>query len=929
MKRLFLILSVLLFSLLLISGGSKFTSPLKSRIPNSLQAKLSPDLIDVLNNYKREGKWSLPDSYFLIDKETLKNAERKARILQRMEKRKAKFEARLKDKGISARGLTKERNPFVLPFEKRKDPDRLVDILSVFIKVNGDPSFLENYGVKIRTRVKNIVTAEVPVDKLEEIASLSDVIYIELSRLAEPNLDSSVPATSANLIRIYREYGIDSKGYTGKGVVVGIVDTGIDWTHADFKDPSTGKTRIWRIWDQTIDTPGRFPSETDPELPTLNYGTEWTNSDIDSGICTETDTDGHGTHVAGISAGNGRAGAVGKYTGVAPESDIIMVKTTFYDTDIVDGVKYIFKKAQDKGENAVANLSLGMGFYWAVRNADGFDGTDLFSQALDGLVSNGKLIVKSAGNDGLFRNTTPPWPPNPGAYHGEGSLSTTNTHTLTIPTAQEWIIRNLVWYKPTDTVRVQIIGPSTPPQPWMPPNEVFGSVETGQSLWFFGWTADIYFSLPSTPNPNNLDRYGNFSIWYSSYSYWYYYYFYIAGGDWKVEIAAGSGGGSQNYDYWTKGWGAYLGWADETLLTGNYLHRKSLPSASSAKKLIVVGAYTTKNRWQSVDGNTYQYSYLPPLEHIADFSSPGPTRDGRMKPEISAPGFGVASSLSKDYSVSQPWIVEDGKHVIMQGTSMSAPHVTGAVALLLQKYGALSSTEAINLLQANATWDGYTAIYGSKPNYAFGAGKLNVRFLNNPPVAQLTASPLKGVIPLNVNFNGSTSYDDDGIIVSWSWDFGDGTTHRGDIRTESLDAGLKLSHTYNKTGTYTVKLTVEDNTGDLSSPATVNITAFEVYPPVSISLKRELNKTLFREEAYHTISWAPNPDNKYVTISSYKIYRKLQNESEDKYKLLATVPATTFQYTDKRLDPKLKFHYALTSVDSEGNESKKSNPVGN
>lgn len=930
MKKFLLIF--LLFPFLFIFWGSNFNNHFKTKIPSSIAAKLSPDLIDVLNKYKAEGKWSLPDTYFLLDKDTIKNADRKARVLQRMEKRKARYEARLKEKGIGPTDRVKgEKNPFILSFEKRKDPDRPdVDIVGVFIKVNSDPSFLSSYGVKIRTRIKNIVTAMVYVDRIEEIAKDGRVIYIELSRLMEPVLDKSVPSTSADLIRIYHEYGIDSIGYTGKGVVVGVVDTGIDWTHTDFKDPVTGKTRIIRIWDQTVNTPGRFPSDTDPDLPDLDYGTEWTNNDIDSGICTEVDADGHGTHVAGIAAGNGRGGDVGKYTGMAPESDIVMVKTTFYNTAIVDGVKYIFEKARDGGQNAVANLSLGMGFFNAVYYADGFDGTDLFSQSLDALVSNGKLIVKSAGNDGLFRNTTPPWPDIPGAYHGEGNLTSTNTHQLRIPVAQEWLVRNLFWYEQTDTLSIRVIGPSSPPQPWMPPNEEFGPMETGQSGWIFGWTADVYFSLPATPDPNNLDQYGRVSIWYSSYSLWYYSYWYIAGGDdWRIEITAGSGGGSQDYDYWTNGYGAYLGLAEPTLVTQNYLHRKSLPSASSAKKLIVVGAYTTKNRWRSVNGNYYQYSLLPPLEHIADFSSPGPTRDLRMKPEITAPGFGVASSLSKDYSVSQPWIVEDGKHVIIQGTSMSAPHVTGAVALMLQKFGALSYADAVNLLQANATWDGYTQIYGSKPNYAFGAGKLNVRFLNEPPVAQLKASPTKGPIPLNVQFDGISSYDTDGIIVGWNWDFGDGTTSKGDIRTQSRESGLKPSHIFEKVGTFTAKLQVEDNTGDLSPHATVTIVAFEVYPPVGISLKRDINKSLFREEAYHTITWSANPENKHVTIASYRIYRKLQSEGDDKYKLIATVPSNTFKYTDEKLDPKLKFHYALTSVDSEGNESKKSDPVGN
>ena len=190
--------------------------------------------------------------------------------------------------------------------------------------------------------------------------------------------------------------GTDSAlfGAKGKNVIVGIVDSGIDWCHPDFIDPDTGTSRILYLWDQTL-SPQAGESSPSP----YGYGVEYDQNIINSALLTcnhnlvrEKDDEGHGTHVAGTAAGNGEA-SQGKYTGAAPQAKIIFVKTTFSDADIMDGVSYIFEKAAQLGMPAVVNLSLG-------GHAGPHDGTSLLSQALDQLSGEGKIVVVAAGNEG-------------------------------------------------------------------------------------------------------------------------------------------------------------------------------------------------------------------------------------------------------------------------------------------------------------------------------------------------------------------------------------------------------------------------------------------------------------------------------------------------------------------------------------------------
>ncbi len=568
-------------------------------------------------------------------------------------------------------------------------------------------SSLRAQGLSPRTRVGDIVTITIPLDALDLIETLPGIREVEMSRPLKPVLDVSRIASHADQANGSTAPPFPATGYTGRNVVVGIVDTGIDLQHGDFRDPSN-QTRINFCWDQTSSA-GTKPQP-------FNYGSEWTAAQINAGTAIQSDFSGHGTHVAGIAAGDGSDTGNGqpadRFIGVAPESDIIFVKTTFLTGDVTDAVSYIFSKAGVRP--AVVNLSLG--------TQDGpHDGTSLFDQAISNLTGAGRIIVAAAGNEGNPTNN--PNTPNIHARQIFSADTDSMVFTFTIPTytpnpgtnpLNDFIVID-GWYEGADNFSFRVESPA--------------GKRTNEVLRDFSFTTCIngtqegrvYIenNKPVAP-PSNGDNEIYIEITEPTSSF-------NCGlpksGTWKIIAYRKGPIVSGVIDFWISA--ALLGAGGGSPSFGiGAANSHIVGSPASALNVISVGAYITKRQWTAVNG-VRQYVGMTDADigRIASFSSPGPLRDGTPAPDLVAPGQGIASARSSAATTSNDFNLTDGKHHINQGTSQASPQVAGAVALLLERYPTETPTQIRTRLKETARRDSFT---GTEENNTYGAGKLEV-----------------------------------------------------------------------------------------------------------------------------------------------------------------------------------------------------------
>ncbi len=183
---------------------------------------------------------------------------------------------------------------------------------------------------------------------------------------------------------------------------------------------------------------------------------------------------------------------------------------------------------------------------------------------------------------------------------------------------------------------------------------------------------------------------------------------------------------------------------------------------------------------------------------------------------------------------------------------------------------------------------------------------------NQAPIPVIIATPTMGLYPLSVQFNASKSYDPDGNIVKFEWDFGDG--EKGN--------GKETYHIFNEVGKYTVKLTVEDDKGKTASD-TIVISVYNIQPPLNQKFVLLENKSLFSLEYFYKISWEKNIFNQELgaKIVGYKVYRKGENEKE--FTLIKKVDKDIFYVYDRSLgNKKIYYNYYVTSIDENGRESR-------
>jgi subtilisin family serine protease len=601
-------------------------------------------------------------------------------------------------------------------------------VVDVFVRgAAGVEDKLKAIGARVGIRAGEWLTAQVPLDRLREIRSLGGVRAVELA----PRLHYST-STMADIRASGVRRRVDRDEYTGstgEGTIVGIVDSGIDWRHGDFIDDVTGESRILYLWDHE-------PPEGSSGLPPgtvagmeFDYGIECRQSQMGrNGTCPSRDTDGHGTHVAGIAAGDGSGFHRGnqplyEYPGVAPEADLIIVRRTVSGRSVADGVAYIFARAAELGKPAVVNLSLGTPF-------GPHDGTQALSVIMDALSGPGRIIVAAAGNEGSNFGLV-------GSLHGEATVARGDSgmieflvddYTRGLENNDDLMLLQ-VFYSPQDTFTVTLQRPDGT-RIDVGFNDTTSSLGAAGGVVAYNGTAagDTIFA-DSTFESSSLFPTSTTNYFTAFIGEWLDGATAPGVGTWRMILRKASGSGSGLLD-------AYIPFVTiptEPFFTTGATNRRLIASPAEARRVIAVGAHHAFASWRSFDGNVYQFNpSLFPVNNLTFFSSPGPTRDGRLKPEITAPGIAL-SSMSRDanYGGVVEFVSPDSAHVLEAGTSMSAPHVTGTVALMLAVYKHLTPEQAIEALTRGARRDNFTnrtftGEPNTSPNASWGFGKLDV-----------------------------------------------------------------------------------------------------------------------------------------------------------------------------------------------------------
>jgi minor extracellular serine protease Vpr len=612
-------------------------------------------------------------------------------------------------------------------------------VVNLFVQGSIPKSDLQAQGIEVNTWTPAGMTVRCPLSRLPLLQSMPGISRIHPAGRCKLYLDRS--AVDADVASVRTPVPPGFAGQSGAGVLVGIVDSGVDLQHGDFRNPD-GSTRLISIWDQNGS--GIRP-------PGFSYGVEWTAAQINNGGAKETDGFGHGTHVLGIAAGDGSSASHGKpaftYVGMAPGADICAVKTDLSISGIVDGINYIFQKATQRGEPAVVNLSLGT-------QEGPHDGTHILDQLINQLTGPGRIVVAAAGNEGAD------------GLHARVTLTPTTSQdaTMTLPSyapgsgaGNDFIIVG-AWYSGLEQISVTLTTPN---------GTVLGPVAPGDSLTGQA-TPDGFVDLwNGSFATSNGDREMYLQIYDAAANR------PPAAGAWRFHFAPIVVGPSGRVDAYIEttnlGDGTLARWSQGLAFGG------VVGAPGDADSVIAVAAHVTRQCWDALDGFYRCFSPAPPLGSLGNFSSQGPRRDGVPKPDISAPGVGIMSSRSHSAFFTTAEVATDGTHAVLSGTSMSTPHVSGAVALLLaHRANASASPSRIKAeLKGSARIDSDT---GTVPNDRWGAGKLDVAEALGPALAVSVTRPVAGHA---VEFGTSDSVDvrvngggADSVVVSLSKDGG-------------------------------------------------------------------------------------------------------------------------------------------------------------
>jgi len=595
-------------------------------------------------------------------------------------------------------------------------------------------------GGEVVRSVDNIVQVKLPVKTIESFSQNTFVQAIPYS-FSKGQALSDTMTIHNNVTPIHNGVSPLLTSYTGKGVVMGIIDTGNDIVHPDFKD-TLGNTRIYRIWDQVT---GQF----------------WDSTSINNNTCTHNDYDGvdHGTHVAGIAAGNGLA--LNMYAGVAPEATIVAVASDFnapnWLSTVVDATDYIFKVADSLNMPCVINASIGQYF-------GSHDGTDPASKLIDSIVNYkpGRAFVAAAGNAGFFN------------WHVNQVVDADTSFTWLKYNSSSSLGFGSVFYEIwADTVDFNNVDYA------FGANLPNGTYEERGRTSFFNIKNRLGLFTDTIKNGTNnlaiVQTYGE-----------------LQDDKYLLQVLLNEpDSNSYNFSILSTGNGMFDFWSTSLLGTSDIVENNlptttqyppiqhyTKPDSSQTMvssfqcnpNLIAVANFVNRKTYLDVDTILRVISETPGQKGPS--SSIGPNRRGVLKPDIGATGdytmgpnsAAVITANMNAGPIARERVAYGGMHRRNGGTSMASPVVAGTVALYLEKCPNATMVEIKNAILNTAKQDTFTGVV---PNPIFGYGKIDAFAVLNNSNFNLSLGTDKNVC------DGDSVQLNAGSFNSYLWSMGD------------------------------------------------------------------------------------------------------------------------------------------------------------
>lgn len=493
--------------------------------------------------------------------------------------------------------------------------DSSAKLWDVIVKYSGSESGLGGDGIQVVPLLGGYAVVTLPETELDAYSDREQVEFIEKPKRLYFETFEGREASCILPVQA------GSNGLTGDGILVGVVDSGVDYFHPDFRNED-GSSRILRLWDQSVN--GNPPEG-------YITGTEYTKKEIDKALAlgetegrrlvSSRDFSGHGTAVLGIAAGNGRA-SDGVNRGVACESDLLVVKmknageNSFpRTTELMEGIDYLIRQAVKLGKPIAINISFG-------NNYGSHQGDSLLETYISNAANVGRSVIcVGSGNNGNDR------------IHTAGQIRQSQTETVEMSVgAYETTLNLQLWKAYADEIEISIETPSGERLPVLSERigtQRYRTEETDLLIYYgkpgpFQVTQEIYFDFI----PVGM---------------------YLTSGIWKIHLY-GRRIKEGTYNLWLPG-GNVL-----NPVTGFYrpIAAETLTIPSTAAKVITVGAYDSR------------------LNAYADFSGRGGERLFYPKPDLVAPGVAITAP------------VPGGSYTSVTGTSFAAPFVTGSAALMME-----------------------------------------------------------------------------------------------------------------------------------------------------------------------------------------------------------------------------------------------------